>query len=78
MENSKRFHAKAFIGSTSSRQRLRRQEGIPCDVPIALGNRADSVRPLASFSSIVHRQLPCHQGRRADNDDLLASIDRHG
>ena len=26
----------------------------------------------------ARRQLPCFQRRRIDNDDLLASIDRHG
>ena len=78
MENSKRFPEKVFIESTASRQRLRHQEGISCDVPTASGDRADFVWPLGPSSSITRRQLPCHQRRWIDNDDLLASIDRHG
>ena len=78
MENSKRFPKKVFIRSASSRQRLRRQEGISRDAPAASGNRADSVRPSRPSSSMTCRQPPCHQMRWIDNDDLLASIDRHG
>ena len=78
MENSKRFPEKVFTRSASSRQRLRRQEGISRDAPAASGNRADSVRPSRPSSSMTYRQPPCHQMRRIDNDDLLASIDRHG
>ena len=78
MENSKRFPKKVFIGSTSSRQRLHRQEGISHDASTASGNRANSVRPSGPSSSTACRQPPCHQMRRIDNDDLLASIDRHG
>ena len=78
MENSKRFPEKVFIGSASLHQRLRRQEGISHDAFVALGNRADSVWPLGPSSSMACRQPPCHQMRRIDNDDLLASIDRHG
>ena len=78
MENSKRFAEEALNGPASSRQRLHRQEGTTCDAPTALGDRADSVRPLGSSSSIARRQLPCYQRRRIDNDYPLASIDRHG
>ena len=78
MENNKGFAEEALNGSASSRQRLRRQEGISCDVPTASGDRADFIRPLGPSSSITRRQLPCHQRRWIDNDDLLASIDRHG
>ena len=78
MENSKRFPKKVFIGSASLRQRLRHQEGISCDVPTASGDRADFIRPLGPSSSITRRQLPCHQRRWIDNNDLLASINRHG
>ena len=78
MENSKRFPEKALIGSASSRQRLRRQEGIFCDALATSGDRADSIRSLGSSLLIACRQLPCYQRRRIDNDDLLASIDRHG
>ena len=78
MDNSKRFPEKVFIGSASSRQRLHRQEGISRDASAASGNRADSVRPSGPSSSMACRQPPCHQMRQIDNDDLLASIDRHG
>ena len=78
MENSKGFAEEAINGSASSRQCLHHQEGITCDAPTALGNRADSVRPLGSSSLTAHRQLPRYQRRWIDNDDLLASIDRHG
>ena len=78
MENSKRFPEKVFIGSASSRQRLRRQEGISRDASAASGNRADSVRPSGPSLSMACRQPPCHQMRWIDNDDLLASIDQHG
>ena len=78
MQNNKRFPEKVFIGSASSRQRLHRQEGTTRDAPTASGDRANSVRPLGSSSLIAHRQLPYYQRRRIDNDDLLASIDRHG
>ena len=78
MENNKRFAEKALNGSTSSWQCLHRQEGTTYDAPTALGDRADSVRPLGSSLSIAHHQLPCYQRRQINNDDLLASIDRHG
>ena len=78
MENSKRFPEKVFIRSASSRQRLHRQESATRGAPTALGNRTDSIRPLGSSSLIACRQLPCYQKRRIDNDNLLASIDRHG
>ena len=78
MENNKRSPEKVFIGSASSRQCLRLQEGVSRDASTALGNRADSVRPLGPSSSTACCQPPCHQMRRIDNDDLLASIDRHG
>ena len=38
----------------------------------------DSIRPLGSSSLTAHHQLPCYQRRWINNDDLLASIDRHG
>ena len=78
MENSKRFAKEALKGSASSRQRLHRQESTTRGAPTASGNRADSVRPLGSSSLIACRQLPCYQSWWIDNDDLLASIDRHG
>jgi len=78
MENSRRFAEKALNGPASSHQRLHRWEGITRDAPTALGDRADSVRPFGSSSSTAHPQLPCYQRRRIDNDDLLASINRHG
>ena len=78
MENNKRSPEKVFVGSASAHQRLRRQGGISHDAFAASGNRADSVRPLGPSSSMAWRQPPCHQMRQIDNDDLLASIDRHG
>jgi len=78
MENSKRSPEKVVIGSASSRQRLRRQEGISHDTSAASGNRVDSVQPSGPSSSTACCQPPCHQMRWIDNDDLLASIDRHG
>ena len=78
MENSKRSPKKVFIGSASSHQCLRLQEGVSHDASAALGNRIDSVRPSGPSSSTACRQPPCHQMRWIDNDDLLASIDRHG
>ena len=78
MENSKRFPEKVFIGSALSRQRLHRQEGISHDASAGSGNRADSVWPSGPSSSMACRQPPCHQMGQIDNDDLLASIDRHG
>ena len=73
MENSKKFAEEALNRPASSRQCLHRQEGTTRGAPSASGNRTNSVRPLGSSSLIAHRQLP-----RYDNDDLLASIDRHG
>ena len=78
MENSKRSAEESLNGSASSRQRLHRQEGATHDAPSASEHRADSVWPLGFSSSTARRQLPCYQRRRVDNDDLLASIDRHG
>ena len=78
MENSKRSPEKVFIGSASSRRCLRHQEGISRDASTALGNRADSIRPLGSSLSTIHYQLPCYPRRRIDNEDLLAAIDSHG
>ena len=78
MENSKKFAEEALNGPASSRQRLQRQEGTTRGAPTTLGNRTNSVWPLGSSSLIACRQLPCYQRRRIDNDDLLASIDRHG
>ena len=78
MENSKKFAEEALNGPASLRQRPHRQEGTTRDAPTALENRTDSVRPLGSSSSTVRCQLPCYQRKWIDNDDLFASIDRHG
>ena len=78
MENSKKFAEEALNGPASSRQRLHHQEGTTRDAPTASGDRADSVWPSGSSSFTTRRQLPCYQRRWIDNDDLLASIDRHG
>ena len=78
MENSKRFVEEALNGPASSCQRLHRQEGTTRGAPTASENMIDSIRPLGSFSSTACHQLPCYQRRQIDNDDLLASIDRHG
>ena len=78
MENSKRSTEEALNGSASSRQRLHRQEGATRDAPTASGHRANSVRSLGFSSSTARCQLPCYPRRWIDNDDLLASIDRHG
>jgi len=78
MENSKNFAEEALNGPASSHQRLHRQEGTTRGAPTASGDRTNSIQPLGSSSLIAHRQLPCYQRRRIDNDDLLASIDRHG
>ena len=78
MENNKKFPEEALNGPASSCQRLHRQEGISRDASAASGNRADSVRPSGPSSSMACRQPLCHQMRQIDNDDLLASIDRHG
>ena len=69
---------KVFIGSASSCQCLHRQEGISRDASAASGNKADSIRPSGPSLLAACHQPPCHQMRRIDNDDLLASIDRHG
>ena len=78
MEKNKKFAEETLNGPTSSRLHLHHQEGTTCGAPTVSGNRTDSVRPLGSSSLIAHRQLPCYQRRQIDNDDLLASIDRHG
>ena len=78
MENSKKLVEEALNRPTSSRQHLHCQEGTTCGVLTASGNRTDSVRPLGSSSLTACRQRPCHQRRRIDNEDLLASIDRYG
>ena len=78
MENSKRFPEKVFIGSASLRQHLCCQEGVSHDASAVSRNRADSIRPSGPSSSTACRQPPCHQMGQIDNDDLLASIDRHG
>ena len=78
MENSKKFAEEALNGPTSSRLRLHHQEDTTRGAPTSSGNRTDSVQPLGSSSLPACRQLPCYQRRRIDNDDLLASIDRHG
>ena len=78
MENNKRFAKEALNGPASSRQHLHRQEVTTHGAPTTSGNRTDSIRPLGSSSLTAHRQLPCYQRRWIDNEDLLASIDRHG
>ena len=78
MENSKRFAEEALNGPASLRQRLHRQEGIVHDAPTASGDTADSVWSLGSSSLTARCQLPSYQRRRIDNDNMLASIDRHG
>ena len=78
MENNKRSAEEALNGAASSRQRLHHQEGATHDPLTALGYRADSVQPSGFSSSTARRQLPCYLRRGIDNDDLLASIDRHG
>ena len=78
MENSKKFAEEALNGPASSRQHLHRQEVTTHGAPTTLGERDDFVWPLGSYSLIAHRQLPCYQRRRINNDDLLSSIDRAG
>ena len=76
MENSKRSAEEALNRSTSSRQRLHRQEGATWDAPIVPEQKVDSTQPLGSPSAPIHHQLPRYPRRQIDNDDLLASIDR--
>ena len=76
MENSKRPAEEALNGPASSHQRLHRWEGATRDVSTALEHRVDSVQPLGSSSTLIHRQLPSYPRRQIDNDDLIASIDR--
>ena len=78
MENSKRSAEEALNGSTSSCQRIHRQESAPRDAPIILEQRADSTQPLESSSTPIRRQLPRYPRMPRDNDDLIASIDRIG
>ena len=78
MENSKGLVEEVSTGSTLSSQRLRCQEGATHDASSILEQRAISVQPLGLPTVPTHRQLPCYQRRWIDNDDLLASIDRHG
>ena len=78
MENSKRSAKEALNGAASSRQCLRHQEGATHDPLTTSGHRADSVQPSGFSSSTARHQLPCYLRRRIDNDDLLASINRHG
>ena len=77
MENSKRSTEEAFNGSASSCQRLHREEGATRDAPTIPEQRVDSAQPLGLPAAPTHRQLPCYQRRRIDNDDFLAAIDRH-
>ena len=77
MENNKKFVEEALNGPASSRQRLHWQEGATRGAPTTSGNETNSVRSLGSSSLIACRQLPCYHRRWIDNDDLLASIDRH-
>ena len=77
MENSNKFAEEALNGPTSFCQHLHHQEGTTHDAPTTSGDMVDSVRPLGSSSLTARRQLPCYQRRWIDNDDLLASIDRH-
>ena len=78
MENSKRSVEEALHGAASLHQRLHHQEGATYDALTALGHRADSVQPSRFSLSTTHHQLPCYPRRWVNNDDLLASIDRHG
>ena len=78
MENSKRSAEEALNGAVSSRQHLCLQEGAAHDPLTTSGHRADSVQPSRFSSSTACHQLPCYPRRLVDNDDLLASIDRHG
>ena len=78
MENNKKFAEEALNGPASSCQRLHHQEVTTRGTPTALGNRTNSIQPLGSSLFTARRQLPCYQRRQIDNDDLLASIDRHG
>ena len=78
MENSREFAEEALNEPASSRLRLHRQEGTTRGALTTLGNRTDSVQHLGSSSLIACCQLPCCQRRQIDNDDLFASIDRHG
>ena len=76
MENSNRSAEEALDGSTSSHQRILRQEGAPRDVPIIPEQRVDSAQPLGSSSAPICCQLPHYLRRSRDNNDLIASIDR--
>jgi len=76
MKNKNRSIEEALNGSASSRQRILRQEGALCDVPIILEQRADSAQPSGSSSAPICRQLPRYLRRPRDNDDLIASINR--
>ena len=78
MENNKKFTEETLNRPVSLRLRLHHQEGTTHGAPTVLRNRTNSVRLLGSSSSTTCRQLPCYQRRLVDNDDLLASIDRHG
>jgi len=78
MENSKMHAVEGLDGSISSYQRIHHQEGISRDASAASGNRADSIWPSGPSLSTAHRQFLYHQRRQFDDDDLLASIDRHG
>ena len=76
MENNKRSAEEALNGSTSSRQRPRRQEDASWGAPIASDQRANSAQPLGSSLASIRRPLPRHSRRQISNNDLLASIDR--
>ena len=78
MENSKKFAEEALNGPASWHQCLHRQEGTTRGAPTTSGDRTNSIRPLGSSSLTARRQLPCYQRRQINNNNLLASIDRHG
>jgi len=74
MENSNRSAEEALDGSTSSHQRILRQEGAPRDVPIIPEQRVDSAQPLGSSSAPICCQLPHYLRRSRDNKfGLIAS-----
>jgi len=76
MENNKRSAEEALNGSTSSRQRLRRQGDASWGAPIASDKRADSTEPSRSSLAPIRCQLPHHSRRQIGNNDLLASINQ--
>ena len=65
MENNKWSAEEALNGSTSSCQRLRRQEDASWGAPIASDQRANSAQPLGSSLAPIHHQLPHHRGDKS-------------